>query len=73
MVRAHISESINAHFRSSLIDMIEELSIVLKVMEQVFRFAAGYERLRVCLDPNSIYIHDHVVAKMPENMFSDRF
>lgn len=61
-IRAHNREAIEAHPMSSRIEMIEGSSIAQDVVEQVRKFAAGYERILICLD--SMHTHDHVLAEL---------
>lgn len=61
-IRAHNRAAIEAHPMASRIAMIQGSSIAPEIVKQVRNFAAGYERVLVCLDSN--HTHDHVLAEL---------
>jgi cephalosporin hydroxylase len=61
-IRSHNREAIEAHPLSHKINMILGSSIAAETIAQVRQFAAGFERVLVCLDSN--HTHDHVLAEL---------
>lgn len=61
-IRAHNRVAIEAHPMASRIEMIEGSSIAPEVVAQARDFAAGYQRVLVCLDSN--HTHEHVMAEL---------
>jgi cephalosporin hydroxylase len=61
-IRAHNRAAIEAHPMSSRIAMIQGSSVAPDVVQDVRDFAAGYNRVLVCLDSN--HTHEHVIAEL---------
>lgn len=61
-IRAHNREAIEAHPMASRIAMVQGSAIAPDVVEQVRKFAQGYNRVMVCLD--SMHTHAHVLAEL---------
>lgn len=61
-IRAHNREAIQAHPMSKRISMIQGSSIAPEIVEQVKTWAAGKQRVLVCLDSN--HTHEHVLAEL---------
>lgn len=61
-IRAHNREAIERHPLSHKISMIQGSSIAEETIAEVREFAAGFERVLVCLDSN--HTHDHVLAEL---------
>jgi cephalosporin hydroxylase len=61
-IRAHNRAAIEAHPMSSRIAMIQGSSVAPDVVQEVRDFAAGYNRVLVCLDSN--HTHEHVIAEL---------
>jgi cephalosporin hydroxylase len=61
-IRKHNRDTIESHPISKRITMIEGSSIDPEVINQVFEFAKGKERILVMLDSN--HTHEHVLAEL---------
>jgi cephalosporin hydroxylase len=61
-IRDHNRAAMDAHPMRSRIEMIQGSSIAPEIVTQVHDFAAGYDRVLVCLD--SMHTHDHVLAEL---------
>lgn len=61
-IRAHNREAIEAHPMSKRVSMIQGSSIAPEIVEQVKTWAAGKQRVLVCLDSN--HTHEHVLAEL---------
>jgi cephalosporin hydroxylase len=61
-IRAHNRIAIEAHPLARKIDMIEGSSVAPEMINQVYEYAKGYERILVSLDSN--HTHDHVLAEL---------
>ncbi len=61
-IRVHNREAIEAHPMSNRIDMIEGSSVAPDIIEQVYKYAANYQKILVFLDSN--HTHDHVLGEL---------
>jgi len=61
-IRAHNRVAIEGHPLANKIDMIQGSSIDPEIIAEVYKRAANYERIIVCLDSN--HTHDHVLAEL---------
>jgi len=61
-IRSHNRRLIQEHPLSTRIELIQGSSVSENVIEQVKHFAAGFERIMICLDSN--HTHKHVLAEL---------
>ena len=61
-IRPHNQAAIEEHAMAGRIDMIQGSSIDPDIIQQVYHYARGYERVLVCLDSN--HTHDHVLGEL---------
>lgn len=61
-IREHNRAAIEAHSMAHRIDMIQGSSIAPEIVAEVYKRAAGHERIMVILDSN--HTHDHVLAEL---------
>ncbi len=61
-IRQHNRDAIEAHPMSARIEMIQGSSIDPGIIAKVRNFAAGFDRVLVCLDSN--HTHEHVLAEL---------
>lgn len=61
-IRAHNRTAIEAHPMAHRIDMIQGSSIAPEIVAEVYKRAAGHERIMVILDSN--HTHEHVLAEL---------
>lgn len=61
-IRPHNREAIESHPMSHRIDMIQGSSVAPEIIEQVYEYAQGFNKILVCLDSN--HTHAHVLAEL---------
>jgi cephalosporin hydroxylase len=61
-IREHNRKAIEAHPMSHRIEMIEGSSIAKDIIESVYQYSSGFQKILVCLDSN--HTEEHVLAEL---------